>query len=70
MLEVNKNKKHASVKSLLGKRLSKSYSKWSRESSFEVKTSKFNLLLALYYFVGAWVRLSGSGAGCGEHCSM
>lgn len=35
------------------------------------KTSKlilFNLLLALFIIVwGAWVRLSGSGAGCGEH---
>ena len=30
--------------------------------------SKFNLLLALFIILwGAWVRLSGSGAGCGEH---
>ena len=30
--------------------------------------SKFNLLLALFIILwGAWVRLTGSGAGCGEH---
>lgn len=32
------------------------------------RISLFNLILALFIILwGAWVRLSGSGAGCGEH---
>ena len=33
-----------------------------------LNVNRFNLALALFIIVwGAWVRLSGSGAGCGEH---
>ena len=32
------------------------------------KIAKFNLVFVVFVILwGAWVRLSGSGAGCGEH---